>query len=247
MAYADRFKVGAWLEEPAKWLSWAIDTANSPKDQAWNLQQFWNALALRKASNLSAQQWGEILLLDSRAQSTLGGYYLAQAGQQAKNAAIYSVDTAWAKAFVLAVNGLGAAALLPKVREFLAKTDPALKAYQSAIQATYDKAQAAFTQAAQMADQSNKAQASVQAERAKAQAKTGQISTNNGRVTSEQYVKKTSTDAGPKVGVPNALNSTIAGIPAWGWLLAVGAVALIVVAAPAAPTVMAVDRARRLA
>ena len=42
--HSARFKVRDWLEEPAKWLSWAQDSSGNLKDQAWNLQQFWKAL-----------------------------------------------------------------------------------------------------------------------------------------------------------------------------------------------------------
>ena len=246
MTYAERFKVGAWLEEPAKWLSWAIDTASSPKDQAWNLQQFWQALALRKSSSLSTQQWGEVLLLDSRGQSTLGGYYLIQAADKAKAAAVYSVDGAWAKSFVLSVVGLGAAALLPKVREFLARNDPALKAYQASIKDLYDKAQEAFGKASQMAEQSKKALASTNATmaaRAQTQAKSGQVITQNSRGPTEQMVMETAINAGPQFDLGKTFTASLGGIPVWGWLVGIGALALVITMAP---TVVSVSRARRL-
>lgn len=249
MTYAERFKVRTWLETPAKWLSWAIDSTAKPQDMSYNLQQFWKSLEPIKAAKLDAQRWGEVLLLDSRSQSTLGYLYLIQAAQKARAAAVYSVDAGWGKAFVLATTGLGAAALLPKVREFMAKNDPGLSAYKASVKTLHDQAQAAFTKAAQMADQSKKALDSVgadptQAQRAGTMAQSGQVQTTNAGGQVAAWIDDTAAKAGPSLDLPKLAAMPIAGVPLWVW--AAGGLAL-ALALTAGPTVVSLNRARRIA
>lgn len=248
MTYAERFKVRAWLEAPAKWLSWAIDSTSKPQDVSYNLQQFWKALEPIKAAKLDAQRWGEVLLLDSRSQSTLGYLYLYQAAVTAKEAAVYSVDAGWAKAFTLGPAGLGVS-MLPKVREFLAKNDPGINARKAAVKVLHDQAQAAFTRASQMAEQSKKALASVgadptQAQRAGTMAQSGQVQTTNAGGQAVAWIDDTAAKAGPSLDLPKLAAMPIAGVPLWVW--AAGGLAL-ALALTAGPTVVSLNRARRIA
>jgi hypothetical protein len=249
MTYAERFKVRAWLETPAKWLSWAIDSTAKPQDMAYNLQQFWKALEPIKSAKLNTQQWGEVLLLDSRSQSTLGYLYLIQAAQKARDAAVYSVDAGWGKAFVLATSGLGAAALLPKVREFLARNDAGLTAYKASVKTLHDQAQAAFNRAAQMAEQSRQALASsgadaTQAQRAGTMAQSGKVQALNSAGQTVTWIDDTAAKAGPGLDLPKLAAMPIAGVPLWVW--AAGGLALALVLTTG-PTVVSLNRARRIA
>lgn len=81
--YAETFKVRPWLEEPAKWLRWAMQSlgARNLQDTTWNLQQFWKTVEPFKGKAASSQDWGELLTLDSQSQLTLGNLYGAQASE----------------------------------------------------------------------------------------------------------------------------------------------------------------------
>lgn len=65
--YAERFNAPEWLEEPAQWLWWAMQSRiNGELENAhYNLQKFWTVLAQFKAS-ANETTWPEILALDSQ-------------------------------------------------------------------------------------------------------------------------------------------------------------------------------------
>lgn len=245
MSYAARFKVGAWLETPAKWLSWAVDSAANVKDAEWNLSQFWSALNAVKPSAKTTAQWAEILLLDSRGQSTLGHHLLYKAALQAKSASVYSVDAAWARAFALGPYGV-ASLLNENVRSFLAKNDPGLTGYKATVQRLHDQAGEAFAKASDMAKQAAKASAdATAAKRLQEMAKTGTIVTQNSQGQMVTTINDIATSAGPRLSdLSKALTVEMFGVPAWVWALGGIAVAL---AITTGPSVVTLNRARRLA
>ena len=65
--YAEQFNAPSWLEEPSKWLWWAMQSrlAGNLSDSQYNLQQFWSALDEVKKTATEAT-WPEILALDSQ-------------------------------------------------------------------------------------------------------------------------------------------------------------------------------------
>lgn len=65
--YAEQFNAPSWLEDPAKWLWWAMQSriAGNLQDSVYNLQQFWASLDKVKATATDAT-WPEILALDAQ-------------------------------------------------------------------------------------------------------------------------------------------------------------------------------------
>ncbi len=242
--HSARFKVRDWLEEPAKWLSWAQDSSGNLKDQAWNLQQFWKALEPLKKPSLSTRQWGEVMLLDSRAQFLLGHHLLSKATQQARDAAVYAVDSAWARNF----STLGLSAL-PMIGEFLKKNDPGLHAAQQNIRKVHDQAQQAFRKSEELGAKASKAmeQAKVDptlANRVQQGARSGQTITANSRTTTAGHIQRTSEGAGfrPEKALPDLLGS----VPWWVWAAA-GLVLAVVLTQGGGSTVVVSELRRRTA
>jgi hypothetical protein len=68
-SYADQFNAPSWLEGPAQWLWWAMQSriAGNLTDAQYNLAQFWKALDTVKATASDAT-WPEIMALDSQSQ-----------------------------------------------------------------------------------------------------------------------------------------------------------------------------------
>jgi hypothetical protein len=67
MTYAEQFNAPSWLEDPAQWLWWAMQSRINGKleDAQYNLKKFWEALEAVKHS-ATAATWPEILALDSQ-------------------------------------------------------------------------------------------------------------------------------------------------------------------------------------
>ena len=65
--YAEQFNAPTWLEEPAQWLWWTMQSRiNGQLENAtYNLQKFWESLNIVKATATEAT-WPEILALDSQ-------------------------------------------------------------------------------------------------------------------------------------------------------------------------------------
>jgi hypothetical protein len=65
--YAEQFNAPTWLEEPAKWLWWAMQSriAGNLEDALYNLREFWKAIEVPKASADEAT-WPEILAMDAQ-------------------------------------------------------------------------------------------------------------------------------------------------------------------------------------
>lgn len=65
--YAEQFNAPSWLEEPAQWLWWAMQSrlSGNLQDSIYNLHQFWTALDKVKATATDAT-WPEILALDAQ-------------------------------------------------------------------------------------------------------------------------------------------------------------------------------------
>lgn len=78
--YAETFNTRPWLETPAKWLRWAIQSLTSGKtdDARYNLQQFWNGLDAYKAKAAGPLDWAELYTLDGRSKEALADLYNAE-------------------------------------------------------------------------------------------------------------------------------------------------------------------------
>lgn len=79
--FADRFAVDYWLESPAKWLAWALDSMKESNlvDAHYNLDQFWNEIEPWKSTRLRPKEWGDLMTLDAQANWALGNWYDASA------------------------------------------------------------------------------------------------------------------------------------------------------------------------
>jgi hypothetical protein len=67
MSYAEQFNAPSWLEDPAQWLWWAMQSRinGNLQDAQYNLKQFWTSLdALKQTADEST--WPEILAIDSQ-------------------------------------------------------------------------------------------------------------------------------------------------------------------------------------
>lgn len=205
------------------------------KDAEYNLRQFWAALEPAKKQAKTPQDWAEVYLLDSRSNSQLGHLLLIKAALRAKSAALYAVDITWGKAFALSVSGLGVAVLIPKVREFVAKSDPGINAYKASIQSIYNQANAAFSKAEALGKKSvaayakAKVQAPRQAAGAQAMGTQGLVFTANDQGSTMHYIDRSS--SGPSLeSFWSTVQTPVLGIPAWVWALGAVGVALWVTA-----------------
>ena len=84
--YAEQFNAPSWMEEPAQWLWWAMQSRlnGDLKDSQYNLGQFWKALDGLKASATDAT-WPEILALDSQSHIQAANLTSAIINQMEKN------------------------------------------------------------------------------------------------------------------------------------------------------------------
>lgn len=65
--YSEQFNAPSWLEEPARWLWWAMQSRinGNLEDARYNLTQFWQELDKLKASANEAT-WPEIMAIDAQ-------------------------------------------------------------------------------------------------------------------------------------------------------------------------------------
>lgn len=67
MTYAEQFNAPSWLEGPAQWLWWAMQSRinGNLEDARYNLGEFWKSLeGMKRVANEAT--WPEILALDSQ-------------------------------------------------------------------------------------------------------------------------------------------------------------------------------------
>lgn len=248
--YAETFQVRSWLEEPAKWLRWAIQSMVPDKlqDCSYNLQQFWSAIATAKTQANDDLAWSEVLQLDSRSQQTLAGYYGITQSQKAAALQDYLINQRFL------VSPLGAAADAGWVNNLLNWTaglvDDGAKTRAAEIADLGQKAQAAST-----AFQSLAAQAAQH--RAAANAAAGQTGFGVSAAASTAAMVKRSTNdtstgafkaanpPGPIQQIEDWLLGSFGLLPGprWAWV-AGGAVALLLLLESGASK--AADRAEKI-
>lgn len=235
--YAETFKVQGWLETPAKWLRWAMQslTARKLEDVRYNLGQFWTTLADAKAKAVSQLEWADILTLDSQSQWTLGNLYQNDQSDELKKLN----DLMAARNITVpltAIATLGAA-----LTYFASETAQ----IRSKIQSLGDGAGVAF-----------KAQGTLGSQAADAYRKAGNTSnqaqntmtvgayaaSGNASNTADALRQASNMSKAPSIG--EMLTGNFFGLPVWAWLGGVAAIALIVTTAP---TVLMASQAYRKA
>lgn len=236
--YAETFNVRPWLETPAKWLRWAMQslTARNLTDTQYNLQQFWTSLTPAKAQAKTAQDWSEVLTLDAQSQWTLGNLYQAQASDVLKKVNAYTAAT-----------GGG---LFQNPVEFLTDklgiTTPQLTQYRQEIQDDTNKAAIAFKAQVQLADQAKAAAASAgvasQAAATLTVGKNAAASAPNDAASMTQQFT-TMAQRSSMSDLLGLLNTSILGLPAWAWIAGGAALLLLITTAPAAAEASAIRRA----
>lgn len=236
--YAETFQVRPWLETPAKWLRWAIQSMSPDKlsDCSYNLGQFWAALAQAKTQATDDLSWSEILQLDSRSQQTLAGYYTIL--QQGKATALqeYLINQRFL------VSPLGAAADVGWINKVLTWTaglaDPSAKSMAAEIADLGVKAQGAAAQFQALANQ-------AAARRASAGSAPGQTGYTAGASQSTGALVRTMTNqtsqqsgdaanpASPLKQIEDWMLGSWFGVPRWAWV-AGGTVLLLILTQRAA-------------
>ena len=239
--YAETFNVRAWLEEPAKWLRWAMQSLTSlnSTDVRYNLQQFWGTLAKAKTQAQTQQDWSEILTLDAQSQWTLGSLYQQDAQDVLKEVNKYMVGlnmVRWTNpvAFLAAKIGI---------------EDPGLKDLRAKMEKALAQAQIAFDSQVNLASQARAAaQAAGVESQAAATLKVGQ-DYKAGADTTAEWLRSQANKMGQPPDLPDpfkalkdAMGKPLLGIPLWGWLAGGAAVLLLITTAPAMAQAAAVRR-----
>lgn len=243
--YAEYFNVRSWLEEPAKWLQWAVTGLNQQADLGtvnYNLQQFWNALSAAKQQAKTQQDWGEIETLDGLSQFHLSRYYTALQSGVLKQLNDYAAATGFAVgvgAYTL-TGGLSLAfpSLADKLMGWANGQDPAAQSLAQAARDYGAKSRAAADASAQLAA---KAKADLQAAGAPLGQSANLVTVANSRKviasTTNTWSEK---QAGGILGDPHPFD--FFGIPWWVWASAAGAVALLLITSEAPRVERAVRR-----
>ena len=223
--YAETFRVQGWLETPAKWLRWAMQslTARKLDDVRYNLGQFWTALAAAKVQAVSQLQWADILTLDSQSQWTLGNLYQNDQSDQLKSLNGLMTSRNIVVPFS-APEILGAA-----VTYFATET----AVIRSKIASLGEGAGAAFKAQISLANQA--AEAYRKAGNTNNQATNsatvgGYASTGNASNTAEALRQAGNMEKVPSLA--DLLSGDFFGLPVWAWLGGAATIALLVVTAP---------------
>jgi hypothetical protein len=232
--YAETFNVQAWLEPPAKWLRWAMQSQGhgNTQDARWNLQQFWKALEPAKSQAKSSQDWGDILTLDAQSQWALGNLLgsdaldlLKRANQNTLVSFLVNPTAFWrqAKSFLFGLKEKN-----PDVLGLL----PQLNALERDAKAAYERSKSL----------------AAQAEAAYRKAGTTQHQARNTATVSGNASKRADAIARSDRRQLDAIATPIPtaaflGLPMWAWgLIAVGAALLIT----SGPQIVAMGDARTL-
>lgn len=219
--YAETFNVRPWLETPAKWLRWAMqsNTAGKLEDAGYNLQQFWKSLPKSQAK--SAMDWAEILTLDAQSQLALASHlgHGISALLAAKNSGAAKLYAGWLVPFVGAsimaqgyMDRKKADEVIPKLtRQRQEALDKAEKLNEQAKD-RYKQSKITENQAKNAAHVIQKAKEKLPSSQNIEQKTSQDITANNPGTLLNETVK-------------DYLNTPILGFPAWAW--GAGAVALL--------------------
>ncbi|HEX9082949.1 MAG TPA: hypothetical protein VF768_11765 [Holophagaceae bacterium] len=237
--YAETFNVRPWLEEPAKWLRWAMQSlgARNLTDVRYNLQQFWTTLAGVKGKASSQQDWSEILTMDAQSQWTLGRLYESEASDVLKQ-----INTAaQLRNLTMFTDPISAASALFGVQDpVLSGLQKTLDGYNKAAKAAYDQQVSLAAQAASAA-----AAAGVQSQ-AQATLTVGQNAQRGaGNTASFVDAQASSMVKPPNLldELKNTLSTPLLGVPMWAWFAGGLALVLLISTAPAAAEAAAIRRA----
>lgn len=237
--YAETFKVRDWLEEPAKWLRWAMQS-NSQRnltDARYNLGKFWSSLATKKAEAKDQRDWSEILTLDAQSQWALGVLYEADASdllkslnnyRTARNLAIYASP-------IVALSALNSA------------NDPGAEAYRSRLEQLQQSSTKAFEAQARLAEQAVQAAAAAGVE---SQAGNTLVLAKNSITRSRDDAAFNRRQLENMAKPPNAwedlkkeLERPLLGVPLWAWVAGSVGLLLLLTTAPAMAQAAVIRRA----
>ena len=215
--YAETFNVRPWLETPAKWLRWAMQSlqASNSTDARYNLQQFWNALATAKGQAQTQQDWSEILTLDAQSQWTLGNLYQADASDTLKKLNLVSIGGP------------------------LAPGD-AVDSLKTKLAQLQQNAQTAFAAQVTLAAQAKQA---AQAAGVTSQAAATLTVGKNAQGAAKNDAAFQSTQAANMTSNAGLFSTPFMGLPLWMWLAGGAALLLLVTTAPAMAQANAIRRA----
>ncbi len=222
--YAETFNARPWLEEPAKWLRWAMQslTSRNLDDVRYNLQQFWKTIAAAKAQAKTQQDWSEILTMDSQSQWTLGNLYQNEVSDVLK--AISDIPKGY----------IGSDATIQILRDKVrGLNQSAVQAFAAQVKLAGQAAQAASaagikSQASNSLTVGTRAQAGAPVEAAFM----NQQAANMSRSTVIDDLTK-------------AMKTSLFGVPAWVWLAGGAAALLLITSAPAMAQAAVMRRAVR--
>lgn len=237
--FSETFNVRPWLEVPAKWLRWAMQslTARNSTDVRYNLQQLWTTLAQAKTQATTQQDWSEVLTLDAQSQWTLGSLYLHDASDVLKQINDYSLI----RNLTIYTDPIAAAAAL------LGVNDPALAALRTKLDGLNQSSKAAFdaqvslaaqaAQAAQAANVPSQATATLTVGQKASQRSASEAAFNNKQAASM------SKPPNPLDDLANAAKSPLLGIPMWAWLAGGVLLLLLITTRPSIAQAAAIRRA----
>lgn len=239
--YAETFNVRPWLETPAKWLRWAMQslTARNLTDVRYNLQQFWSALPQAKAQAKTQQDWSEILTLDAQSQWTLGNLYQAQASDVLKDLNKYT-SARDIGGYLSYMDPMTAISKLANIQ------DPTITAVKAKLEDLAKKAQTAFDAQVNLASQAVAA-ANAAGIKSQAQATATVGAKYQAGASVDAAFMRQQADQMNSHGWGNdlldAVKTPIIGIPLWAWLAGGAAVLLLLTTVPAMAQAAAIRRA----
>lgn len=229
--YAETFNVRPWLETPAKWLRWAMqsNTAGKLEDAGYNLQQFWKSLPKSQAK--SALDWAEILTLDAQSQYALANHlgHGIQALLKAKNSGTTKLYAAWLVPFVGPALMAQGYMDRQKADEVIPKLTRQRQEAINTAEKLNDQAKDRYKQAKVTENQAKNAAHVIQ------KAKEKLPSSQNIEQKTSEGIDKNNPGALAEETLKDWLNKPILGLPAWAW--GAGVVALLIAMPKPGPTV----------
>lgn len=218
--FAETFNVRGWLEDPAKWLRWSMQslTAGKTDDARYNLQQFWTSLTTFKARAANPMDWAELYTLDGQSKEALADLYGRDIAAMIQK-----------KADVRFWSSIVYAAKEASYNDQISRLEESKKRALAEAQDFARKAQTYYAQANYKGPQQASAGVS------NAQAKLDYAA-------KDRLLNDQSSDAAGK-GL-NILTGDFLGFPVWAWLAGAAGVALLV---STGPTVVMASQAYRKA
>lgn len=237
--YAETFNVREWLEEPAKWLRWAMQSNSQWKseDARYNLQKFWATLAAKKTAAQNQRDWSEILTLDAQSQWALGTLYEHDASdllkdlnnyRTARNVSIYASP-------IIAMTALNS------------DSDPGAAAYKSKLEQLQQNSTKAFQAQAQLAEQAVQAASAAgvtsQAGNTLSLAKNAVTRSRDDAAFNVRQADSMAAPPNPWEDIKKQLQVPWMGVPIWAWAAGAFGLLLLLTTAPAMAQAAVIRRA----